>query len=175
MIRHRNVVGGNRHIYFVTLGGFDTHSNQLGEHARLLTELGNGLAAFDRAMVALDSAQAVTTFTESDFGRTLKPNDSAGTDHGWGNTHFVMGGAVAGGTSYGERPVPVLGGPNDAGQNPWEQQGRWIPQFSVDQYVATLAQWFAPEIAANLGDVLPNLHRFDQQDIGFMANAAQSS
>ena len=175
MISHRNVVGGNRHIYFVTLGGFDTHSNQLGRHASLLGELGNGLAAFDRAMVALNTTQAVTAFTESDFGRTLKPNDSGGTDHGWGNMHFVMGGSVAGGTSYGDYPAAVLGGPNDAGERTWEHQGRWIPQFSVDQYVATLAQWFAPEIAAQLGTVLPNLSRFDQQDIGFMAGAAQSS
>ncbi len=174
MIRNRSVVGGNRHVFFVTLGGFDTHSNQLGEHARLLTILGNGLAAFDQAMVALDTSELVTTFTESDFGRTLKPNDSAGTDHGWGNMHFVLGGAVAGGQSYGDYPEQELGGPDDAGQRSWEHQGRWIPQFSVDQYVGTLAQWFAPEISANLTTVLPNLSRFDQQDLGFMATPAQS-
>lgn len=174
MIRNRSVVGGHRHIYFVTLGGFDTHSDQLGEHARLLSILGSGLSAFDQAMVTLGTSEMVTAFSESDFGRTLKPNDSAGTDHGWGNMHFVLGGAVAGGQSYGNYPAQVLGGPDDAGQKVWEHQGRWIPQFSVDQYVATLAQWFAPEISAQLETILPNLSRFSQQDLGFMMSPAQS-
>ena len=174
MISRRDVVGGNRHVYFVTLGGFDTHSDQMGPHAGLMETLGNGLAAFDAAMQALNLGQQVTLFTESDFGRTFKPNSSAGTDHAWGNMHLVMGGQVNGGQAFGDYPSMQLGGPDDAGERSWELHGRWIPQYSVDQYVATLAGWLAPEAVAQFGTVLPNLARFSETNLGFVGGSAQS-
>lgn len=168
MIKNRATVGGNRHLYFVSLGGFDNHDNQLAQHAGLMATLGNGLSAFYNGMKAIGMQDAVTTFTESDFGRTFKPNSSGGTDHAWGNEHLVIGGAVQGAQTYGTYPSLVLGGPDDAGKNVWEQQGRWIPSLSVDQYAGTLAKWFAPEISSRLTTIFPNLANFPVTDLGFM-------
>ena len=157
---------GNRQLFFTELGGFDTHSGQLitgsqteGDHARLLKELGDALAAFHSAMKNLGLADAVTTFTQSDFGRTFKPNNSTGTDHAWGNHHLVLGGAVKGGATYGSYPELALGGPNDVGVESWELQGRWLPTTSVDQYAATLLGWFGA-LDSQIDSVLPNLKNF---------------
>ena len=159
-------VQGNRQIFFASMGGFDTHGNQLvtgspleGDHARLLKELGNALAAFYAAMQGLGLGSAVTAFTQSDFGRTFAPNNSTGTDHAWGNQHLVLGGAVKGGATYGTYPDLVLGGSNDVGQDSWELQGRWIPTTAVDQYAATLLGWFGAS-DGQLDTVLPNLKNF---------------
>ena len=157
---------GSRQMFFTELGGFDTHSGQLitgtqieGDHARLLKELGDALGAFHAAMKNLGLADAVTTFTQSDFGRTFKPNNSTGTDHAWGNQHLVLGGAVRGAATYGTYPELVLGGANDVGVDSWELQGRWLPTTSVDQYAATLLGWFGAS-DAQLDTVLPNLKNF---------------
>ncbi|MGC1440514.1 MAG: DUF1501 domain-containing protein [Burkholderiaceae bacterium] len=168
MIHNRNAIGGNRHLFFVSLDGFDHHGGQLGKQQALLATVGQSLASFQAAMQALNLGGDVTLFTESDFGRTFKPNNSGGTDHGWGNQHLVLGGAVAGGQTYGSYPSLELGGPDDSGEKPWEHQGRWIPGTSVDQYLATLGQWFAPELGENIFRVLPNLRRFEQPTIALM-------
>ncbi len=166
LIEGRATVQGDRQLFFVQQGGYDTHANQAlssdpldGQHARLLKELGDALAAFDRAMVAIGMDQAVTSFTQSDFGRTLAGNSSQGTDHAWGNHQLVLGGAVRGGTTYGQFPQLVLGGPDDVGVQSWERHGRWIPTSSVDQYAATLLAWFGVSDAM-LDSVLPNLRNF---------------
>jgi len=166
LIAGNAVVQGNRQIFFASMGGFDTHGNQLvtgspleGDHARLLKQLGDALAAFHAALKALGLSDAVTTFTQSDFGRTFAPNNSTGTDHAWGNQHIVLGGAVKGGTTYGTYPELVLGGVNDVGQESWELQGRWIPTTAVDQYAATLLGWFGAT-DGQLDTVLPNLKNF---------------
>jgi uncharacterized protein (DUF1501 family) len=163
---HANAtVRGNRQIFFVQLDGFDTHANQVstsptsGRHAALLQELGSAMAAFQNAMNGLGVSDAVTTFTQSDFGRTFLPNQSAGTDHGWGNQHLMMGGAVKAKTTYGSYPQLVLGGLDDVGTQNWERQGRWIPTTSVDQYAATLLRWFGAS-EGQLDAVLPNLSNF---------------
>ena len=81
----------------------------------------------------------------------------------------MIGGSVKGAASYGTYPSLVLGGPDDAGGNPWEQQGRWIPSLSVDQYAGTLANWFAPELGpTGLANVFPNLANFAVRDLGFL-------
>lgn len=169
----RATLGGNRQIYFAQLGGFDTHGNQIGAdtlsgtHAALLKELGDALACFQAALTALGLAESVTTFTQSDFGRTFKPNNSGGTDHAWGNHHLVMGGAVRGGL-YGSYPDLTLGGPDDVGVDAWEQQGRWIPTRSVDQYAATLLTWMGAS-AGQLDQILPNLANFGSaRSLGFL-------
>ncbi len=163
LIEARAAVGNRRQLFFVALGGFDTHTNQRADQDRLLGELGAALKAFHDATDSLGLAEQVTSFTMSDFSRTFKPNNSGGTDHAWGNHHLVLGGAVRGGQTYGRYPTLALGGPDDAAR-----EGRWIPSTAYDQYVATLARWFGADAAA-LQAITPHLARFDQADLGFMA------
>lgn len=75
---------------------------------------------------SINAAESVTTFTESEFSRTLQPNTTGGTDHAWGGHHLVLGGAVKGGL-YGQFPSLDLGGDNDSGS-----RGNWIPTTSLD-------------------------------------------
>jgi uncharacterized protein (DUF1501 family) len=163
MIEARGTTGARRQIFFVQLGSFDTHNDQLNRQQSLFAELAPALKAFYDATVALGVGSQVTTFTLSDFGRTLQPASGGGTDHAWGSHHFILGDAVSGGKMYGQYPQLVLGGPSDA-----EKEGRWIPTTAVDQYGATLARWLgvAP---GPLGAVFPNLSKFAAADLGFMA------
>ncbi len=155
-------------MFFCSLGGFDTHGSQSWEHWNLLTQVSEAMAAFYAATQEMGVADKVTQFTLSDFGRTFLPNSTAGVDHAWGNQQLVMGGAVQGRAAYGTYPSLLLGGPDDAGGQSWEHQGRWIPSVSVDQYAATLAAWFAPELVAQLPQILPNLNNFPVKNLGFM-------
>lgn len=159
-------LGLTRQVFFASLGGFDLHSDQLAAHANLFAELSQGLSAFSAATSELGVQNQVTTFTASDFSRTFNTNGTndgtAGSDHGWGSHHLIMGGAVNGGDIYGQVPLLELGGPEDTGR------GRWIPTTSVDEYAGTLATWFGVS-AANLPVVLPNLGRFGVPNLGFMA------
>jgi len=168
MIADHATVGGTRHIYFVSLGSFDTHSGQLAAQADLLSQVGVGIASFLTAMNGLGLSDAVTTCTLSDFGRTFKPNNTGGTDHAWGNVQMVAGGAVNGGRLWGTPPDYTLGGANDAGIDSWEAQGRWIPTTSVDQYAATLSRWLGLS-EAQLNSIFPNLVNFGTRDLGFMS------
>ena len=163
----RAALGLSRQIFFVSLGGFDTHSGQgtvagTGAQPTLLQVLSQGLKAFDDAMAYLAVQNSVTTFTVSDFGRALQPNTGGGSDHAWGNHQLIMGGAVHGQELYGQFPTLSLGGPNDSSNN-----GRWIPTTSIDQYGATLASWFGVD-SANLPSIFPNLGNFATQNLGFL-------
>jgi len=152
-----------RQIFFVGLGGFDTHDNQLEDQAEQLAELDGALAAFYAATVELGLENAVTTFTASEFGRTTSINGD-GTDHGWGSHHLVLGGAVNGRRIHGILPSLATDGPDDAD---W---GQIIPTASVDQYAATLARWYGVP-PGEMATVFPNLGRFNGADLGFMAPA----
>ena len=163
-----------RQIFFCQLGGFDTHQNQVNNQANLLTQVSQAIKAFYDATVELGLDHQITTFTLSDFGRTLQPAGTGagvvGTDHAWGNHHFVVGGAVRGGDFYGVAgpggtvfPVLQLGGPNDT-----DTRGRWIPTASVEQYAATVASWYGVS-AADIPIVFPNIGRFSTSDLGFMS------
>ncbi|MCY7315244.1 MAG: DUF1501 domain-containing protein [Rubrivivax sp.] len=174
MVDGRGTVQGDRQIFFAQQGGFDTHGNQVaqsaaeGEHMRLLKSVGEALACIHNALKAIGMNNAVTLFTQSDFGRTFKSNNSNGTDHAWGNHHLVMGGAVRGGRSYGTYSTLAVGGPSDVGVEAWELEGRWIPTTSVDQYAATLLAWPGADDAA-LNAVLPNLRNFGSaRNLGFV-------
>ena len=162
ILQVQQAIGLNRQIFFVGLGGFDTHTDQIKGQARLLTDLNECLVAFWTALVDLGLTEQVVTFTLSDFARTFEPNSTLGSDHGWGNHHLVMGGPVVGGDFYGTWPTLALGGPSDA-----TQQGRWIPTTSLDQYGATIAQWFGVPAAA-LPVIFPNLNNFTPQTLGFL-------
>jgi uncharacterized protein (DUF1501 family) len=165
-------LGLSRQVFFCSLGGFDTHTDQgvtSGEQPDLLTTLGDALAAFHDATMELGVASQVTTFTLSDFSRTMKPAGSGGatgSDHAWGSHQFVMGDAVAGGNFYGTFPTLALNGPDDADSGT-EARGRWIPTTAVDQYAATLALWFGVS-PSDLPTALPNIGHFGGPDLGFM-------
>jgi len=165
MIAAAPQLGLTRQVFFASLGGFDLHSDQLGAHATLFTQLSQAMSAFFSSTTELGVQGQVTTFTASDFSRTFNTNGTndgtAGSDHGWGSHHIIMGGAVQGGDIYGQVPLLELGGPEDTGR------GRWIPTTSVDEYSATLATWFGVS-AANLPVVLPNIGRFATSNLGFM-------
>jgi uncharacterized protein (DUF1501 family) len=174
LIANNATVQGSRQMFFAGHGGYDTHFGQVaggatqGPHAFLLKELGDAMAAFQQAMVNLGLGRVVTTFTESDFGRTFAPNLSNGTDHAWGNHQLVMGESVKGHLTYGRYPELTLGGPDDVGEYEWELQGRWIPTSAVDQFAATLLQWFGAN-TRELDRILPNLGNFGKaRSLGFL-------
>jgi len=169
-----------RQIFFCSIGGFDTHTAQVrittgagmgtdnvlnttGQHYSLLAQVNNAVFAFQRAMEKLGVSNNVTTFTASDFSRTF-PNNSQGSDHGWGAHHFVIGGAVNGGEHYGKLQNLTINGPDDTGT------GRWIPTTAVDQHSATLAKWFGVD-SSMMSTIFPNLSRFSTPDLGFMKPA----
>lgn len=168
IIQVRSALGLPRQIFFVSSGGFDTHSAQVATQDRLLLDLSECMTAFYQATVELGIPQEVLTSTLSDFARTLQPDSTSGSDHAWGSHHLVMGGAVAGGDFYGTWPTLALGGPDDA-----TNQGRWIPSTSLDQYGATLAQWFGVP-AANLPSIFPNLPNFTNQTLEFIPGLNQA-
>ncbi len=163
MISKSSELGAKRQVFFVSMGGFDNHENlggAGGTHANLLAAVGSAMAAFYQATRDLGVARQVTTFTASDFGRTLTSN-STGSDHGWGGMHLVMGDAVKGKSFVGTAPVLASDGPDDVGQ------GRLVPSTSVDQYGATLANWFGVSASDQL-TVLPNLKNYSTRNLGFM-------
>jgi uncharacterized protein (DUF1501 family) len=163
-----------RQIFFAQLGGFDTHSNQKpsngGGQDGLLLQVSQALSAFYNATVELGLQNNVTAFTLSDFGRTLSPAGTGagivGSDHAWGNHHFILGGAVNGKNFYGTYPTLALGGPDDTdgGSTP---RGRWIPTTSVEQYAATLAAWYGLS-TSDFPAVFPLINRFPSANLGFM-------
>lgn len=162
VISVRAQLGLSRQIFFCQLGGFDTHSAQVETQTPLLQQLSQAVAAFYQATVDLGLDQSVTTFTASEFGRTLNPSGNDGTDHAWGNHHFIVGGGVVGGQFYGSFPLLALGGPNDA-----NTRGTLIPTTAVDQYGGTLAQWFGV-VPGNLSMVFPNIANFATNKLGFL-------
>ncbi|MBI2382189.1 MAG: DUF1501 domain-containing protein [Gammaproteobacteria bacterium] len=161
MLSIREDFGLSRQVFFVTLGGFDSHDDQNQNQPGLYQQLAEALAAFLSATEELGISQSVTAFTASDFGRTLTSNGD-GTDHGWGSHHLLLGGAVAGGDVYGRLPSLALEGTDDVGG------GRILPTTAVDQYAATLARWFGLE-TEELARVFPNVANFATADLGFMS------
>ena len=162
LIQVRSSLGASRQIYFCSQSGYDTHSNQLAQQVTLYGNLAAALSAFDQAMTALSVQSSVTTFTESDFGRTFQPNGNAGSDHGWGSHALIMGGAVNGGALYGTFPTQTLGGPDDSGS-----RGTWVPGTSEDQYMGALAKWFGLA-QADMDYVFPNLKNFEYKTPAFI-------
>ncbi|MCF2855873.1 DUF1501 domain-containing protein [Pseudoalteromonas sp. SMS1] len=150
----RDQLQTKRQIFVVAMGGFDTHSEQVRSLPRLQTALDGALTAFNTAMESMGLSKNVTLFTASDFGRTLAINGD-GTDHGWGAHHFVMGGAINGGTIFGDIPQAEFNHELDAGS------GRLIPTMAVDQYAASLGSWLGLDENA-LNTVFPNLSKFGQ-------------
>jgi len=162
MIAARATFGAQRQVFFVGLGGFDVHNDQAENHPPLLVETNQAINQFYRATEELSVANQVTTFTASDFGRTLSSNGD-GTDHGWGSHHMIIGGAVEGGEFYGQAPQLGDDGINDVGR------GRLLPTTSVAQMAATLGTWFGCT-ESQLIDILPSLTEFSDRNIGFLSS-----
>jgi uncharacterized protein (DUF1501 family) len=179
LIAARSNLGAARQVFFVSIGGFDLHDNLIAQHGPLLGKVSDAMTAFYNATVSLGVDSKVTAFTASDFGRTLASNGD-GSDHGWGSHHLVVGSAVKGAAFYGI-PPPVSLGSTSAPQDQWHVgQGRLLPSTSVDQYAATLGQWFGVNTAAGnneMAGILPNLRHFGASagrpdyptNMGFMA------
>jgi uncharacterized protein (DUF1501 family) len=165
IIAGQSTLGAHRQVFFVSIGGFDTHDNQLTGQADLMARIDHAVSYFYNQALTPDMSNKVTLFTASDFGRTFTSNGD-GTDHGWGAHHFVVGGAVKGKDIYGNFPqTAVSGGSID---NPLDVgSGSLIPTISVDQYAGTLAKWFGLS-PAEIASVFPNLNNFPIQDLGFM-------
>jgi uncharacterized protein (DUF1501 family) len=163
MIAARRTLGVKRQVFFVSQNGYDNHDGLNGTHPGLLRELGTALADFQQAMAALGVEDRVTTFTASEFGRTLVSNGD-GSDHGWGGHHFILGGAVRGGRFYGTQPGWDIEGPG------YVDHGRLLPSTSVEEFGATLGAWFGADAGA-LNDVFPHLRNFSTTDLGFMRHA----
>lgn len=176
LIKERTDLNVNRQIFYVQIGGFDTHTGQLAQQQSLYSQLSQAMRSFYDEMVVQGVSNDVTTFTLSEFGRTFNPAGTGvnvGSDHGWGSHMFVMGGAVRGGNVYGSKrpdgtgdyfPTLLMGntpGALDDADTSASGRGRWIPTTSVDQFAARLARWFGlPQDAATLNAVFPNLQFF---------------
>ncbi len=153
MIAVRNTLGVRRQVFFVSMGGFDTHSNQAPTLAVLHQRIAGAMRAFYDATVELGVANDVTAFTASDFGRTLAVNGD-GTDHGWGAHHFVVGGGLRGNRIIGDPPPAAVNHAQDTGS------GRLIPTLSVEQYAGNLARWFGLT-PSEVAQALPGIGNFD--------------
>ncbi len=165
-IKVRETLGVKRQTFFVFLGGWDLHSSLLNPHQALLDQLDDALGDFQTALNSAGLSEQVTTFTASDFGRSLTSNGQ-GSDHAWGGHQLVMGGAVNGGDVYGQYPDLYQGAPLDLGR------GRIVPTTSVDEYFAEMACWFGIS-RQQLPLIFPNIERFldlggNAQPLGFMS------
>ncbi len=150
----------NRQLFYVELGGFDTHDYQLSKQPVLFSQIAAALEFFNNALIEIGHQENVVSFTTSDFGRSVTSNGD-GTDHGWGNHHIVMGNPVAGGDIYGAIPRILVDGPDDS------RNGRIVPTTAVSQYAATMLNWLglAP---SEIDQLLPTLANFDTRDLGFL-------
>jgi uncharacterized protein (DUF1501 family) len=153
-----------RQVFMVGVGGFDLHDNLVSQHPKLLKMVSDACAEFDAAMVRLEGAKkipmnSVTTFTASDFGRTLTSNGD-GSDHGWGSHHFVLGGAVNGGQFYGTAPLVAADHSQSIGH------GILIPTTSLEQLFVPVARWFGVA-EGDMASVFPNAKNFSTSLSGF--------
>jgi uncharacterized protein (DUF1501 family) len=170
IMKIRASLGVQRQVFFCQLGGFDTHGAQSANQDPLLQQLSQAIGAFYTALSQeVGTDKNTVTFTASEFGRTLQPNGNAGTDHAWGSHHLVIGtnaaqgGPLYGGKIYGKFPLLALNGPDDA-----NSRGTLVPTTSVDQYAATMAQWFGVVDPASLNSIFPYVHNFGTNNVGFL-------
>jgi len=150
-----------RQLFYVELGGFDTHDDQLKNQPVLFSQVASALEFFNNALVEIGHQDNVVSFTTSDFGRTVTGNGD-GTDHGWGNHHIMMGAPVIGGDIYGQMPRILVGGPDDS------RNGRIVPGTAVSQYAATMLNWLGLS-STEVDELLPSLKNFSTRDLRFLS------
>ena len=176
LIKKRNELKVNRQVFYCQINGFDTHNLQMPNQSRLLSQMSQAMRAFYDEMIVQDLSDKVTQFTMSDFSRTMNPAGigvGVGSDHAWGNHHFIVGGGVTASDFYGLNtsngtpyPTLTLDGPDDADIGA-TARGRWVPTTSVEQYAATLARWYGlPE--SEMINVFPGISNFTTSNLGFM-------
>jgi uncharacterized protein (DUF1501 family) len=161
-----------RQIFYVRTGGFDLHAGMMsgnGNHGQLLQQLSQAMNAFNTSMGPTDvnAYSQVTTFTASEFARTLQSNGS-GSDHGWGGVQMVMGGAVHGGKLYTNGGGSISGFPDQTltATNNFSR-GQMIPGIGVEQYAATMAAWMGVS-TTDINTTFPNLVNFSSHNLGFV-------
>ena len=152
MIVAGQTLGMKRQVFMVSIGGFDTHANQMRDQPILMARVAQSIDYFMNAMQAVNLLDNVTLFTASDFGRTLNSNGD-GSDHGWGSHHYIVGGGVKGATIHGTFPVTALGTSTDVGS------GRLLPGVSVTELAANLGGWMGLSRSEQEA-VLPTLPAF---------------
>jgi len=175
----QGAIQANRQVFYVSTGGYDTHSGQINGtrpngsgvwagHQGLLQQVAQAMKGFNDALNVLNQVSGYTgvkdevmTFTNSEFSRTINSN-GAGTDHAWGAVQMVMG-PVTAAQVYGRYPLQLLnrsfgaGGPDQWGE--CFNRGEFLPSIAVDQVAATLARWMGVG-DADLPIIFPNLDTF---------------
>ncbi len=164
-IMARKILGFKRQIFFIKYNGWDHHSDLLTRQKEMLKVVNDALKSFAEALNEIDMFNNVTTFTMSDFGRTLTSNGN-GTDHAWGGNTFMMGGAVKGKILYGKYPSLALGTDIELGK------GVLLPTTANNLYFAELALWFGVK-KSELPLIFPNITNFydinsKSQPLGFL-------
>ncbi len=162
LIEGRGATGVKRQVFFVSMGGYDTHGNTVAAQTGLFNQLFPAMKAFYDYTAAAGVANDVVQVTMSDFNRTFIGNANQGVDHAWGGHQIVVGGAVKGNAMYGTFPDHIVGGNMDSGNN-----GAWIPSVAVDQVGSTLGAWFGMP-GSDIAQVFPNLANFSNKNIGFI-------
>ena len=160
LISSRDALKSERDIFFVDIGGFDTHSDGKEVLESKMVEINDALESFVVEMKAQSLWDKVTIATASDFARTLTSN-GLGTDHAWGGNVFVAGGSIDGGKILGRYPDDLSeNGSLNLGR------GRLIPTTPWEGMWYALAKWFGVSEGENgLNYVLPNLAKFDSSQI----------
>jgi uncharacterized protein (DUF1501 family) len=155
MIKDSSTIGIKRQVFFVQIGGFDTHSGQKGVHDSNMATLNEALQDFFENKLPVDMLDQVTLFTASEFGRKLIANGD-GTDHGWAGHHVVMGGNQVLSGIYGLYPTMEKAGANFLNAM-WQVDGTLVPAVSVDHYAWQMAKWFGvPDDVQTRQGILPN-------------------
>lgn len=158
--------GMKRQVFFLTHGGFDTHTGQRGTGQ---DSQDTGLAALDKALGALDQTLGATGMRDkvmvlvmTEFGRTLRPGSGGGSEHAWGTHWMVMGPDVIGGTVHGRFTPLITNSADDI-----DGEGRYVPDYSADQVGATLMQWLGLG-SDKVITVFPNLMNFKDRTVPFL-------
>ena len=167
LIKANAALGPKRQVFFVSMGGFDTHDTLIDRHQALMVLLGTAMTAFQSTLDALGLSRQVTTFTASDFGRSMSSNGD-GSDHGWGSHHLVMGGSLKAKTWVGQLPVFDAIEPGGIQRDQHVGNGRLLPYHSVDEYGATFAKWMGVDPVSEMATVFPNIAAFNTPDLGFL-------
>ncbi len=159
VIAARETLGFSRQTFFVNFAGWDHHDEILEGQEEKLPMLDSALGEFNSVLEELGVENDVTTFTISDFGRTLTSNGD-GSDHAWGGNAMVMGGAVNGGEIFGDCPSLELG------SDLMLPRGVLIPTTSASEYFAELAAWFGVS-QGDIFEIFPDLENFYSPGSGY--------
>jgi uncharacterized protein (DUF1501 family) len=171
----RNSLSATRQVYFVNYGSFDLHNGMFAAgqpvatsgHGALLTALNQALGSFWASLGEIVAQDQVTTFTMSDFARTLTGNGD-GSDHAWGGNMLVLGDRVDGGKLFGKYPQLIVNNNDNVGTDWSFSRGQYIPTTAVEQIASTLSRWMGVTDSTVLGALFPNLNQFASNDLGFM-------